>query len=280
MKKLCLSLIVGILFFGCQSTPEESATPAAPAPAAKDASFGAAAPVQDAAASYSRGNELAGRYAFDQAIGEYTDAIKKDPKMTDAYIARGNAYSGKLQRQDAMKDYSAGAQINADYDNYAKGYSMYVAGNYKGAVAEFTKAIDKKNNLLAAYNDRGLCYANMGELDKAIADYDAALKINSNALVYNNRGNAYYAKADYDKAIENYSKASELYPVLVYAHSGRGMANYQKKSYDNAIADYTKAIALTPQDPVLYSLRGDAFSARKDKALADADYAKAKDLKK
>ena len=275
MKKLFLALFVLVLFIGCKSTPEEAA-PVEPETQAEEA-----APVVDASTHYNRGMEHYNKYEFDQAIGEFNEAANKDPKMADALIARGNAYSGKIQLEQALDDYTAAAKVNAGYDHYAKGYSRFLYEDYRAAITEFSLAIDEKSNLLAAYNDRGLAYTNLGNYDQAMADFNEAININPNsAFAYNNRGNVYLMKKNYDKAIEDYTKASEIYPELVFPHSGKGFVHHQKKEYDLAIEDYNKAMELAPENATIYTLRGNTYSAMKQKDLADADFARASELKK
>ena len=261
MRKLSFLLILVVLVFGCKSTPKETE--------------------KDAAYYYNQGDEYYNMYLFDQAISEYTEALNKDPEMADAHLARGNAYSGKLEQGNALDDYKAAARLHGDYDFYARGYSMLLYQDYKAAIDEFSLAIEHETNLAAAYNDRGLAYANMGNQDKAIEDYEKALSINSkSAFAYNNRGNAYLSKRDYNRAIDDYTKAAELYPQLGFAYSGRGFANFQLKEYDNAISDYTQAIAIAPDDSSLYTLRRNAYLAKGEKELAEADRAMAERLRK
>ena len=63
----------------------------------------------------------------------------------------------------------------------------------------------------AAYYLRGVTYHSKGELEKAIADYTEAIRINpDHAKAYNNRGAAYEYKGEYDKAMADYAKAKEL----------------------------------------------------------------------
>ncbi|MDR0313610.1 MAG: tetratricopeptide repeat protein [Treponema sp.] len=267
MKKILLSLVLVLLVFGCKSSPKNA-----------DSTEKAGA---DATAIFMRGNDFYHGHAFDLAINEFTEVLKKDPGMADAYISRGNAYSCKLDFENALNDYLTGAQKNAFYRHYAQGYARYLDGDYQTAINEFTEAISLKSNLFAAYNDRGLAYANSGNQDLAIADFSEAININPNfALAYNNRGNAYLKKGNYDKAIQDYTKAIELYPGMVFSYSGRGLANYWTKNYDKAIEDYNKALAITPNDHSLYTLRGDAYSARGQRNLADADYAMADALRR
>jgi tetratricopeptide (TPR) repeat protein len=52
---------------------------------------------------------------------------------------------------------------------------------------------ETRKNLTAAYYNRGLAYWRKGEIDHAIADYDAAIALARHlAPAYYNRGNAYY----------------------------------------------------------------------------------------
>jgi tetratricopeptide (TPR) repeat protein len=59
--------------------------------------------------------------------------------------------------------------------------------------------------LADAYNNRGIAYAGKGELDRAIEDYNTAIKLNPElADAYYNRGIAYRDKGELDRAIEDY----------------------------------------------------------------------------
>jgi tetratricopeptide (TPR) repeat protein len=259
-KKLCLLLMPVLLLFGCKSTPETASLPPP------------AAPETDAAAYFSQGNDFYRQNQFDAAINAYSEALGRDSAMAEAYIARGNSYSCKSDFSRAQVDYNAGAKANAGYDHYARGYSLYLAGEYRAAIDEFSEAIAQNSNLLAAYNDRGMAYYNMRNLDRAIDDFDQAVNINPGSpFAYNNRGNAYLVKRDYGNAIQDYSRAIQLYPALVYPYSGRGQAHFRLKSYDKAIEDVSKAIAMSPEDAGLYTLRADIYAAKGEKNLADAD---------
>jgi tetratricopeptide (TPR) repeat protein len=57
-------------------------------------------------------------------------------------------------------------------------------------------------------------YLKKGDDDRAIADYDQALKLDPNyALAYNNRGNAHFLKKNYDRAIADYDQAIRIDPL-------------------------------------------------------------------
>ena len=99
----------------------------------------------------------------------------------------------------------------------------------------------------AAHYNRGISYARKGQYDRAIADYDQAIKINPrDAMVYYNRGLAYHNKGQYDRAIADYTKAIEINPRDAMVYTNRGIAYEEKKLRDKAIADYRAALKVAP----------------------------------
>src|SRR5262249_2395559 len=70
---------------------------------------------------------------------------------------------------------------------------------------------ERPSYLSGDYDNRGVAYRRKGDFDRAIADYDQAIRLNPKyALAYNNRGTAYRYKGDYDRAIVDYDQATEL----------------------------------------------------------------------
>jgi tetratricopeptide (TPR) repeat protein len=64
-----------------------------------------------------------------------------------------------------------------------------------------------------SYDNRGYAYSQKGDYDRAVADYDEAIKISpKNAEFYNDRGNAFFGRGDYDQAIADYDQALKIDP--------------------------------------------------------------------
>jgi tetratricopeptide (TPR) repeat protein len=62
-----------------------------------------------------------------------------------------------------------------------------------------------------AFNSRGAAYQAMGDLDKAIADYDQAITLKPDyAPAYENRARVFASKGDYTRAVADVTKAGEL----------------------------------------------------------------------
>ena len=64
-----------------------------------------------------------------------------------------------------------------------------------------------------AYYNRGNAYDDKGDVDRAIADYTEAIRLDPKfADAYNNRGLSWESKGDLQKALVDFTKFSELAP--------------------------------------------------------------------
>lgn len=80
------------------------------------------------------------------------------------------------------------------------------------APAYYTQLINSDHRKVWAYHYRAAAWAENGELDLAIADYDEQLRLAPTALVYSNRGVVWNQKKEYAKAIADYDQALRLNP--------------------------------------------------------------------
>jgi tetratricopeptide (TPR) repeat protein len=160
--------------------------------------------------------------------------------------------------------------------HYNRGLAYRGTGDNDRAVADFNEAIRADPNNAFALMIRGSVRYEQGDNDGAIADYDAAVRVDpGNALALTNRCNAYRTKGDNDRAIADCDAAIRLDPRLAAAFDNRGIAYLAKGDADRALADYDEAIRLNPTFALAYLNRGIARSAKRDydRALADYDEA-------
>jgi tetratricopeptide (TPR) repeat protein len=69
------------------------------------------------------------------------------------------------------------------------------------------------------------------------------------AIAYTNRGSAHYNKRDLDRAIADYDEAIRLNPKFAKSYYNRGVAREKKRSLQEALSDFEAYAQLVPSDP-------------------------------
>ena len=107
-----------------------------------------------------------------------------------------------------------GANANPLVTQYLdQGVEKYDAGNYQGAIDDYTKAIEINPQDYTAYNNRGHAKRYLNDRQRAIADFTTAIEINPRiVLAYFNRGIDRFKLGDLRGAITDYDKAIEIDP--------------------------------------------------------------------
>ena len=117
----------------------------------------------------------------------------------------------------------------------------------KGCTALIESGKETTLVLSIAHTNRGNAYAAKGEFDRAISDYDLAIKYNpSFSKPFNNRGVAFLKTGNYDGAIKDFDEAIKLTPDYARAFANRAEANQKRHDYQSAVRDYDSAIRLSP----------------------------------
>jgi tetratricopeptide (TPR) repeat protein len=146
------------------------------------------------------------------------------------------------------------SQSGAEY--FFEGNYKYDLEDYRGAILNYSKAIEINPNYADAYNFRGRAKGQLQDYRGAIADHSKAIEINPNyADAYQNRGIFKIKLEDYGGAMADLSKAIEINPNTA-AYSNRGNLKIKLEDFEGAIADLSIAIAINPNSEASYFLRG------------------------
>jgi tetratricopeptide (TPR) repeat protein len=188
------------------------------------------------------GSVYAQNQQWDEAIRDFSVALRFNPRLGTAYNSRAYAYARQNEWDKAIRDFDAALRLNP-HDG-------------------------------AAYNNRGYAYANKGDFDKAIKDYTQGMRIEgtqANMLVY--RGTAYGQHGDLKKAISDFSEALRLAPDNARTYVSRGYTYSRAGKFEEALEDFNEAIRLA--DPEAYSYRADLYARKADWTNAISDHRKA-----
>jgi tetratricopeptide (TPR) repeat protein len=149
------------------------------------------------------------------------------------------------------------------------------------ALVDFDAAIKLNPKLAAAHNLRGVVLRHRGEYEQAIESYNVAISLQpQTAVFYSNRAIAYRWKRDYDKAMLDLEAALKLNPKPSVPYNERAMSHRIRREFAKALADHAEAIRLAPTAWQPYSSRGFTHEARNDLRSALADLRKAQEMSK
>lgn len=224
---------------------------------------------------YSRGRLFASSGKYDEALVDFTNAIRLQPGNAVFHAGRANVYGA--------------------------------IGQYGHAFEDFTRAVSLNPGFAAAFQDMGLLHMKIGANREAVADFGRVLTLDPkypdasrnfqeafkkvgpprpdmlllNSLVERNpdyayawyqRGVARWVLKDYPGALEDLSVAIRLRPRDGRAYLIRGILHGDMGDYERAVSDHNQAVALMPQDLTAYGQRLKAFGEDAllyDRALED-----------
>jgi S1-C subfamily serine protease len=157
-----------------------------------------------------------------------------------------------------------------------RGLHLIEKREYDRALADYNAATKLDPNSSLPYSGRGIIYLERGDVDRAIVAMTEAIRLSPQYPTdYTIRGDAYLRKGQRDLALRDYNSAIKLNPNHVLAYSGRGEVHYLAGNYDRAIEDLGVAIRFDPKDARPYLFRGRSFSKKGeyDRAIFDLNAA-------
>ena len=172
----------------------------------------------------------------------YLSLLNIDSACTDSYIAKRMGHQNPFQIPDSICNGTSNQKLlfAADFCS--------INGAYKQGIIGYSQLINNKiiksNNFL----NRGYCYFQIKEYEKAEKDYLKALSLPKPSLdrIYNNLGSLYFNLNNFQKSIEYLTKRIEINPNDHIAFLDRGICYRKLNNYINAERDFDKSLDLKP----------------------------------
>ncbi len=235
----------------------------------------------DTDAYAARGTAYDALKQFDKAIGDFNNATLLDPSNTKAAVMRGNVYVNQGNNRAAIDEFSHVIELTAeivDLDGLdfagseAKGHVYELAiegvgnahcgravcrsrtGDIDGALDDFSAAMKLMPRNANFYCLRAISYAEMGERAKAMQDLRIATEIDgksANPLFV--RAICHFNGGEFEKVLQDSCRAIELNPNWAEAYCMRGVSLMHLGDYKKAISDLEKAIELEAENHLVYS---------------------------
>jgi serine/threonine protein kinase len=262
-------------------TPTVSSTPTATA-----SSTPTATPITNPSNSFNdRGAACYALKQYDEAVADFSEAIRLKSDSILAYRNRANCYDALGKKTEAKLDREKADKLENGNPEPTGSQTPTPALSPESTVSPTPTPTSSNDALATAAFGRGQVAAEKGDYQTAIADYSEVIRLRRNdarASLY--RGRAYYALKQYDGAIADLSEALRLIPdtsdAFYNALFSRAYAYYAVKQYDKATADYSELIHHTPGDAQAYRNRADCYDALGKTVEAERDRAKAEKLEK
>ncbi|MCH8033450.1 MAG: tetratricopeptide repeat protein [Bacteroidetes bacterium] len=224
-----------------------------------------------------RGNAKAKLELNNEAILDYTTAIKLDPKMK-FYENRGLTFIEIEDYRNAISDFNETLVFDSTNSTlyFNRGYTYALEGNYESAIKDYSRAISHDSTKAKVFVNRGDLWSGVGENQKAIFDFTSAISLNNkDELAYFNRAKEFAKIGMIEQAIDDYSKAILLSPSKVEYYFLRAELKVGTAEFLSAAADYTKIISMEPDNGNAFYNRGICYAniSLKDNACDDLNRA-------
>ena len=154
---------------------------------------------------------------------------------------------------------------------YNRGNAYSTKGDNDRAMRDYDEAIRLNPKFSDAFYNRGRAYRAKGDNDRAIQDFDEAIRLDPNdTLAFLDRGRTYQRKGDTDRATQDFEQAFRIDQALSFF--SRGNAYATKGDYDRAIPEYDEAVRVNPEFAEAFINRGNMYREKGDFDRAVQDY--------
>ena len=239
---------------------------------------------------------------LENAIEDFTEAIKYKSDYAPAYNNRGLAYfskgnleNSKIDFDNAITDFSKAIELNSQFAeaHYNLGRTHFLRGEFTLAIRYYNTAIDLKSEK-DIYYDRGVAWLHLQEWENAKSDLTCAKNLGVDIInlfrdLYKSLENCERligANLPLDVVLllggkqmstpsqtlhENVPRTVlDLKDAIFY--NNRGLNYKENREFDRAIKDFDKALELNTDFAEVYNNRGNVYRSTSDFSKAFEDY--------
>ena len=198
------------------------------------------------------GDRLFAEKQYKQAILEYRNATKLDPRYGEARWKLAQAFEADQRVPEAIREYLRAAELLPDRgDAQLRAAILVLAGKDFERARKYSEAalkIDPKN--LAAHIVYAHSLAGLKDLDSALKEIEEAIQMSpEDSRGYTNLGALRIVEGNREKALAAFQRAIEVDPRAVSARLALAYYQWSTGSAEAAETQFKEALALDPKHP-------------------------------
>jgi S1-C subfamily serine protease len=222
-----------------------------------------------------RSREITGLVASIVTLLAMGVAVAKDATWKDCELAARDPDRSIAACSKILKRPSSKAHAAAFHH---RGQAYAAKGNLDQAISDVSAGIRLDPERAYRWQERGELYARQGKYQQAVADITEAIQRDPTprAFRFHSRALAYQGLGNLTRAIADFDQAIRLDPeARSFRFSDRGKALRDAGQYDRALADYETALKLAPTNAQVLLERGRTYArmGRFQQAKSDFDAA-------
>ena len=181
----------------------------------------------------------------DKALSDFISLIFDNPSNGELWFYKGYLSFNGVADSSVLESFNKSVSFGFSSPDvyYYRGLSKHLTGDYKGAVADYTLAIEQTNDFALAYHDRGTAKRYLGDMQGALYDYRMSTSFKHDfPVAFNNMGSVKIILGDYEGAVQDYSVAIKLDSSFAIAYNNRGAAKFYLGNIQEALMDFEKSV--------------------------------------
>ena len=203
------------------------------------------------------GNALEKKGRIGEAISQFQEALRLSPHFADAHYNLGEALDKQGQMDEAIGQYQEALRLKPRFRRRPQQLGLLAPQKRTGGRVRSptpAKRLDLQPSCVDAYNNLGRGLLQKGQIDEALAAFQAALELRPrNAAAHNNLGKALLLKGREDQAIAHFQEALAIQPDNAPAHNNLATLLLQRGQVGQAMAHYQAAVEIQPDNAAILS---------------------------
>jgi tetratricopeptide (TPR) repeat protein len=180
--------------------------------------------------------------------------LRTDPRSFNAHYNLGLALAREGKVEEALTQYSEALKITPEHAQARNnlGSSLFEIGRVEEAILEFSKALKIDANYADAHFNLGNALARQGRTEEAIIHFQRAVHLAPiKANFQNNLGNALAAAGRIEEGIGHFKEAVRLQPDYSEAYNNLGVALVNQGKLPEAVGQFNEALRYQPNREIV-----------------------------